>query len=132
MQLKILTPERIVLEESVEAVYAVTEDGEIGILPRHVPLVTPMSIGVLRYVKEGQKTPVAVMGGVLHTDGEKVSILSDSAELASEIDAVRAQHAKERAEAEIRQQASQRDAQEAEAALARSLARLKATEILGQ
>src|SRR5688572_13728318 len=101
MKLKIVTPERLVVEEEVEAVYGKTIDGMIGILPKHVPLVTPLEVGVMSFVKNGQKKPLAVMGGLLSTDGDNVIVLSDAAELSNEIDAVRAQHAKERAEAEL-------------------------------
>lgn len=128
MKLKIVTPTRTVLEENVEAVYAKTLDGEVGILPKHVPLVSPLDIGILRYVKEGQKEPVAVMGGLLRTNGEEISVLSTTAELAAEIDVARAQQAKERAEARLREKTAGLDMGRAETALARSLARLKATQ----
>ncbi len=126
MRLKIVTPERVVLEESdIEAVYAHTIDGDVGILPKHVPLVTPLDISVLRYVKAGQKEPVAVMGGVLRTNGKVISVLTNAAELSGEIDVARAQQAKERAEAELRQETAQTDFTRAKLALMRSLVRLK-------
>ncbi len=55
MKFRIVTPERVVLEDTVDAVYADTEAGEVGILPKHVPLVAPLKISVLRYEKSGQK-----------------------------------------------------------------------------
>ena len=125
MKLKIVTPERMVLEADVDAVYANAIDGEVGILPKHVPMVTPLSIGVLSYVQSGQKQPAAVMGGVLSTDGKTVTILSDSAELSSEIDKVRAQQAKERAEARLKEKTADWDQARAERAFARALLRLK-------
>lgn len=129
MKLKIVTPERVVLEaDDVEAVYAQTVDGEIGILPKHVPLVTPLAVTVLRYVRQGRKQVAAVMGGILRTNGDEVSVLSDTAELSEEIDVARARQAQERAEARIRQQAADIDLNRAKAALSRSIVRIKAGE----
>jgi F-type H+-transporting ATPase subunit epsilon len=124
MKLKIVTPERMVVEEEVDAVYGKTIDGMIGILPKHVPLVTPLEIGVMSFVKNGQKKPLAVMGGLLSTDGDSVTVLSDAAELSNEIDAVRAQHAKERAEAELHKLSDRHDIAVAQQALSRALVRL--------
>lgn len=132
MKLKVVTPERIVFEDpDVEAVYANTVDGEVGILPKHVPLVTPLAIGVLRYVKAGQKEPIAVMGGLLRTNGKEVTILCEAAERADEIDALRAQHAKERAEARLKQQTNDVDVKRAKTALMRSVTRLKLASAAG-
>lgn len=125
MQLKIVTPERVVVqEESVEAVYGTSVDGQIGILPKHVPLVTPLEVGLVHFVKNGQKFPLAVMGGLLRTDGASVVIMSDAAELGEQIDRVRAQHAKERAEARLQEKNSDVDIKRAQRALARSNTRL--------
>jgi F-type H+-transporting ATPase subunit epsilon len=124
MKLKIVTPERIVVEDEVEAVSCMTTDGSIGILPHHVPLVTPLVIGVMSYVKNGQKLPLAVMGGLLKTDGKTVTILSDAAELSNEIDLVRAQQAKARAEAELHTRIDRAEIVHAQQALARAMVRL--------
>jgi len=124
MKLKIVTPERVVVEEEVEAVYGKTIDGMMGILPHHVPVVTPLEIGVMSYLKEGQKKPLAVMGGLLSTDGKSVTVLCDAAELSTEIDAVRAQLAKDRAQAELHKLTDHHDVALAQQALARALVRL--------
>lgn len=129
MKFKIVTPERVVYEaDDVQAVYANTIDGEVGILPKHIPMVTPLSVGVLRYVKDNQKVPVAVMGGLLRTNGQDVTILADTAELASEIDVARAEQAKTRAENRLKEQNAELDADRANAALKRSMARIKTTQ----
>lgn len=125
MLLKIVTPERIVVEEEVDAFYGKTVDGMIGILPKHIPLVTPLEIGVMHYAKNGQKHPLAVMGGIMRTDGKTVTVLSDAAELNSEIDAIRARQAKERAEAELHKLSDKHDIVVAQQALSRALTRLK-------
>jgi F-type H+-transporting ATPase subunit epsilon len=128
MKLKIVTPERVVIEEDgVEAVYGKATDGQIGILPKHVPLVTPLDIGVLYYVKAGQKQPLAVMGGLLRTDGDSVVVMSDAAEKSSDIDAARAQSAKQRAESILNEKNDKVDIQRAQRALARSAVRLTLT-----
>lgn len=131
MKLKIVTPERIVFEETVDSVFAETTDGEVGILPKHIPLVAPLAISVLRYVKNGQKQPVTVMGGLLRTNGEEISVLCNAAELAGEIDKARAEQAKVRAEARLREKTTEVNVTRAESALARSITRLKATQFTG-
>ena len=126
MKLKIVTPERTIYEsDNVEAVYGQAADGSLGILQGHIPLITPLEVGVLKYVEGGKEHPLAVMGGMLTTDGNEVTILTDSAELGSEIDVVRAQHAKERAEARLRESSENMDTARAEQALARATLRLK-------
>jgi F-type H+-transporting ATPase subunit epsilon len=130
MHLKVVTPDRIIIDEDeITEVYAKTTDGEVGILPKHVPLVTPLEISVLRYVQNGQKQTVAVMGGLLTTNGQEVSVLSDTAEKATEIDGVRAKQAKERAEARLRQKTDDIDQERAQKAFLRSLTRLKAAQL---
>lgn len=125
MKLKIVTPERIVFEDNVESVYAKTLDGEIGILPKHIPMVAPLDISVLRYVKEGKKEPVAIMGGLIRTDGETVSVLCNAAELVEEIDIVRAEESKKRAESYLQEEKAEIDINRAKLALNRSLVRIK-------
>lgn len=125
MRLKIVTPERIVLEEEVEAVYAKAVDGEIGILPKHIPMITPLEIGSLSYIKSGQKEPAVIMGGLLSTDGFNVTVLSEASELKGDVDKVRAEQAKERAESRLREKAENLDTERAQRSLARALARLK-------
>jgi len=126
MNLKVITPERVVLDTQVDAVYADAEDGQIGILPGHIPLISALKIGVLRYVSQTKSDAVAVMGGLLKTDGREVVILSDDAELGSDIDVARADIAKRRAEERLQERAEHVDVNRAQRALARSLARLSA------
>jgi len=125
LTLKVITPERTVVDAVVESVTVRTPDGEMGILPQHIPLVSALEVHVLSFKKAGQKESVAVMGGLLRTNGRQVSVLTDAAELASEVDAMRAKEAKERAEARLRQASSDVDMERAKYALARSLTRLK-------
>ncbi|MCA9800157.1 MAG: ATP synthase F1 subunit epsilon [Cyanobacteria bacterium HKST-UBA04] len=126
MKLKVVTPQRVVFEDdNVDAVYAMAIDGEVGILPNHVPLVTPLDIGVLHYKKGNHKQAVTIMGGLLRTNGQSVSILTHAAEQANEIDPGRAKEAKNRAESGLQ---SATDKHEHQMALKRATARLKVVE----
>jgi len=126
MDLKILTPEKVVVEATdVSAVSAMAADGSVGILPHHVPMVTPLQVANLTYTKAGQSHAAAVMGGMLSTDGQHVTILSEAAELAQDVDIVRAEAAKKRAEARLAENKENLDVKRAELAMARALVRLK-------
>ncbi len=129
LTLRIITPERIVLEErEVDQVTAMAIDGELSILPEHEPLVTALTMDVLRYVAKREDEFVAVMGGILEVKNNEVTVLSDAAELDTEIDHLRAQEAKERAEAQKTQKAENLDVYVTEMAIGRAMARLKTLE----
>ncbi len=127
MRLKILTPERTVLDiENVDEVFAKSTEGEFGILPKHLPLVAPLSISVLRYTEKGDKKSAVVMGGMFSTDGQSVTVLTDSGELSAEIDEARAKHAMERAKARLKEKKPEDDLKRAQDSLDRAQTRLKA------
>jgi F-type H+-transporting ATPase subunit epsilon len=128
LTLRIITPERIVLEEQVEQVTAMAIDGELSIMPDHEPLVTALGMDVLRYVAKKEDEFVAVLGGVLEVRNNEVTVLSDAAELGQEIDQTRAKEAKERAEAAKTQKTDKLDVYVAEMAIGRAMARLKTLE----
>ncbi len=92
-----VTPERIVYTNEVEMVIAPTVDGEIGILPLHVPLVTVLAAGELRVRYNDNKDVewFAISGGYLQVHEDKVIVLADNAQSASLIDVDRARAAKE-------------------------------------
>ncbi|MDX2084703.1 MAG: ATP synthase F1 subunit epsilon [Candidatus Melainabacteria bacterium] len=127
LHLKIMTPERTVIEETVEAVYASSPDGQFGVLPKHIPMVRPLSIGVLAYVKEGQRFSASVIGGMFSTDGQAVLVLTDAAEKGDQIDRLRAEEAKKRAESRLQSSSGGNtvDVDRAKMALARAMVRLK-------
>lgn len=143
--LKIITPERIVLDTTVSQVTATARDGQLSILPHHEPLVTALDVDALKYWEGGEEKSAAIIGGVLEVANKQsampgddhpaaehdliVTVISDAAELATEIDEARANQAKARAEAETSQKADKLDTQVAELALSRAIARLKALEI---
>ena len=129
LQLEVVTPDRLVLSESVDIVMAIGSLGEFGILPNHVPFLTTLMAGELRYRKDNQLDYMVVTGGFVEVSQNKVTVLAEAAERAREIDLDRAKRAKERAEKRMAQAKSEAvDYIRAEAALRRALLRLKVAE----
>ena len=126
MILKIITHERIVFEGEVDELVIPAQTGQMGILKDHIPLTTVLDVGVTK-VKQGDKDRFfATMGGILQFKDNIATILTDVCEDGCDIDVTRANAAKNRAEARLADGAAKVDSQRAQAALARSLARLKA------
>ncbi len=98
IHLDIVTLERTVVSEDVDYVSAPGIDGVIGILPRHEPLLTALSLGELHYKKGDQEFSFAIGGGFMEVRPDKVSVLADAAEAAEEIDAAAAEAARKRAQ----------------------------------
>ncbi|MDX8361077.1 MULTISPECIES: F0F1 ATP synthase subunit epsilon [Bacillaceae] len=127
VKVHVVTPDGPVLEEDVEMVIAKAQSGELGILPGHIPMVAPLQIGVVRLKKGTDTELVAVSGGFLEVRPEKVTILAQAAEVAADIDVLRAKAAKERAEQRLRAQQSDVDFRRAEMSLQRAINRLNVT-----
>ncbi len=123
---KLITPEKIVFEDDVEAVYAQGERGSFGILPNHIPFMSSLAVDVAKVIKNGEEKTFSIIGGALQFKNNEAIILTEAAECGSDIDTARAQLAKERAEAKLSTAETQRDIKLANAALARAMARLKA------
>ncbi len=122
--LEIVTPERKVYAKDVEMVNVKGIDGELGILPQHIPIVSPLKIAPVRVkLIGGGEDHIAVHGGFLEVRGEKVVILAEGAELPEEIDAERAERARLRAEQRLAQKENI-DFHRAEIALQRAITRL--------
>jgi len=120
---QLVSPERVLYEGDAEMVVCRTSDGEIAFLPGHVPFVGALGIAKVRIIlPEKGEVAAAVHGGFVEVSHDTVTILSDVAELPDQIDAVRAETAKERAEREV---ASEPENEEAQAALARAELRLE-------
>src|SRR5690625_3193575 len=100
------------------------ENGELGILPGHIPLVAPLTINAVRLKRDNTEDLVAVNGGFLEVRPEKVTILAQSAEKASDIDVDRAEQAKERAAKLLESNNPDLDVMRAKLALNRALNRL--------
>ena len=96
--LKIITPERILFEESVDQVSLPSKQGEITVLPNHIPLISLLRSGEIIITAEKKKTLLVISGGFAEITGSKILILADTAERIEEIDEKRALEAKERAE----------------------------------
>ena len=101
LELEVVTPERRVLMETVDEVILPGDQGYLGVLPGHAPLLTSLDTGLVAYKKEGKFSFLAASGGFVEIAQNRVSILADTAELAEEIDGDRAQRSKEKAEAEM-------------------------------
>ena len=125
--LEIVTPERLIFSEQVNSLVVRGVEGELGILPGHVPFVTPLQIAPVSIKADGKELKIAVAGGFVEVRKEKVVILAESAELASDIDVERARAALERAETRLSSKGSkdQYDHRRAEIALQRAMNRLK-------
>ncbi len=125
MQLDIVTAERLVSSEEVDGLVAPGVDGELGILPRHAPLLTALAPGEIRVRKNGEESFIAIGGGFMEVIGSKVTVLADTAERADEIDASRAEAALAKAQEQIDSRSSDMDLERAMASIRRSQARLK-------
>ncbi len=131
LKLEIVTQERRVYSaDDVEMVIAPGVEGEMGILPRHAPLITSLQEGVMRVRhRSGREEVLAIHGGFMQVLPDQVMVLADAAERAEEIDIARAQEARQRAEELMKQRREDKmDYIRAEAALRRSLIRLKVAE----
>ena len=122
--LEIVTPERTVYAKEAEMVVVKGAAGELGILPNHIPLVTPLKIAPVRAKLGGSEDRIAVHGGFMEVRKDKVVILAEAAELPEEIDVERALRAKERAEKRLSDRQEGIDLIRAQAALNRAINRL--------
>ncbi len=129
IRLEIVTAERVVYSDDVDQVNVPTKEGRVGILPRHMPLLTIVDVGELDIIKGGNRTPFAVSGGFMEVLPNRVTILADTVERADEIDEARAEAARRRAEERLAQRQSDRDAVLAEAELRRALVRLRVAQL---
>lgn len=86
IKLEIVTPEKKVFDETVDSVTVPTATGEVGILPNHAPLISALKSGILTYSNRGTSEKLVVSGGFVEVSANKVSVLTDIAERADEID----------------------------------------------
>ncbi len=128
IQLKMVTPERVVYDSEVEEITLMTQSGEISILQNHIPLVSVLQPGEMRVKKDGAEFPMIVTGGFLEVQqGSKVQILADAAERAEDIDLERAEEARKRAEEYIKEKKFEDDVEFAalQAQLERAMSRIR-------
>jgi F-type H+-transporting ATPase subunit epsilon len=96
--LEIVTPERLAYSDTVDAVNLPGIEGELGVLPHHAPLVTMLGVGELRIRKGGTEESFAIVGGFLQVRPDKVVVMAETADMASDIDLEKAQDARRSAE----------------------------------
>lgn len=126
IRLEVVTPDRMVLSTDVDIVVATGTEGEFGVLHGHIPFLSTLQEGELRYRVGTAINYMAVTGGFAEVLPDKVTILAEAAENAREIDLDRAKRAKERAEQRLAQaKREETDHIRAEAALKRALVRMK-------
>jgi F-type H+-transporting ATPase subunit epsilon len=99
--LEIVTPERLAYSDTVDAVTLPGSEGELGVLPHHAPLVSTLGLGELRIRKGGNEESFAIVGGFLQVLPDKVVVMAETADMASEIDLDRAEEARREAERAI-------------------------------
>lgn len=126
LRVEVITAERLVYEaDDVDMVVAPGAEGMLGILPRHAPLISLLSMGEMRIKKGGAEQSLAIFGGFLEVANNVVRVLADTAERAEEIDEARTEEARQRALARLRERTAEIDRARAEAAFRRAVVRLE-------
>ena len=126
LRLDIVTPDKVVLQAEVDYVGASGVDGQFGLMPSHAAMLSALKIGELYYRQGGATHWAFVSGGFAQIADNKVTILAESAELASDIDVDRAEQARARAEQRLADPKPDTDVHRAELALTRAIARISA------
>ena len=128
--LEIVTPERLAYSDTVDAVNLPGIEGELGVLPHHAPLVSMLGVGELRIRKGGAEESFAIVGGFLQVRPDRVVVMAETADMASEIDLEKAQEARREAERAIESGARTdgADLAAARAALQQALLRIRVAE----
>ena len=121
----IVSAEKEIFSGSVEAVFASAMMGEVGIYPRHTPMLTPLKAGEVRVLVNGKEEQFYVSGGILEVQPHVVTVLADTAMRADDVDEAAALEAKENAERAINDQDAEMDYAEAQSKLAEAMAQLR-------
>jgi F-type H+-transporting ATPase subunit epsilon len=98
IKLDIVTPEKLAYSDEVDAVVLPGSEGELGVLPHHAPLISTLGAGELRLRKGGEEESFAIIGGFLQVLPDKVVVMAENADMASDIDLDKAQEARRQAE----------------------------------
>ncbi len=127
--LEIVTPERLAYSDEVDSVVLPGSEGEMGVLPHHAPLVSTLGIGELRIRKGGTEDSFAIVGGFVQVRPDKVVVMAETADMASEIDLEKAQEARREAERALESGYHEAaDMAAARAALQQALLRIRVAE----
>jgi F-type H+-transporting ATPase subunit epsilon len=124
LKLEIITPDATAYSEDVDMVTLPGAEGQLGVLPDHVPLMTEVLPGEIIVHKSGQERFLAVGDGLVEITGDRVAILTDMAVAAENIDEAKVEEARQRAAARLHEKLSTEEIASVNAALARSLAQL--------
>jgi F-type H+-transporting ATPase subunit epsilon len=129
LQLEIVTPERLAFSDEVDSVQLPGSEGELGVLPHHAPLISTLGVGELRIRKGGSEESFAIVGGFLQVRPDKVVVMAETADMASEIDLEKAQEARREAERALESGYHEgADLSAARAALQQALLRIRVAE----
>ena len=127
MHVNIVSAEQEIYSGTVTQVFAPAEMGEVGVMPRHAPMLSTLKPGVVRVIlQDGEEETFYVSGGILEIQPHVVTILSDTALRAAEIDETAALEAKSRAEAAMKDKASDMDYAKAKSVLIEAVAQIEA------
>lgn len=129
MKLEIVTPKKVIKDDNVDFISLEGTDGSFGVLENHIPLLADLKIAPLHYTKGGKRELIAVMGGIVRVLSNVVTIVTEDAEKATEIDELRAKKEKEDAEAYLTRKTEIADMIKAEVQLRKALVRLKVVEV---
>ena len=124
LKLEIVTPEEKIYSEDVDMVTLPGSEGELGVYPKHVPLLTALNPGELRVMKDGRETAMAVGEGFVEINADSVSVLTDMALEAEKIDVAAAEAAVERAKAAMKEDLGKEEVAAVQASLQKALAQL--------
>jgi F-type H+-transporting ATPase subunit epsilon len=125
LELEIVTPDAVVVSEDVHMVTLPAVEGQMGVLPHHVPLLTQIVPGEVIVRKDNHEIFLAIGAGLVQVMGDRVSIVTDMAVASDSIDEAKAEEARQRAAARLRDKISDEEVASVNAALARSLAQLR-------
>jgi len=125
MRLEIVTPEKKAFSDEIESVVVPGVEGELGILKSHAPLVTTLAPGELRYLKDGEETSLAIGTGIVELSNDRVSVLTDMAFDAGQIDESAVEEALARAQEALADTTAPEDFAAAQVMIQKSLAQLQ-------
>ncbi|MGD1211591.1 MAG: F0F1 ATP synthase subunit epsilon [Candidatus Acidiferrales bacterium] len=132
IELQVVTPQRHVLQETVQAIEIPGKEGYLGVLPGHAPLITELGIGILAYRKGAETRYLTIVHGYAEVLPDRVIVLAEISERAEEIDIERTRAARERAQAELaKASAGSEEWQQQRLAVDRAMVRMQAVARLG-
>lgn len=126
IEMEVVTPEKHVCSVQAESVVVPAFEGYLGVQHNHAPLITQLSVGVVTYMWQDEEKRIAITGGFMEVENNKMVILADAAEMADWIDIGRAGSARDRAAQLLKEKSQDVDYVRAQAALQRATARLEA------